>query len=330
MGIFTEILKPLKPLWRKVRRLMRRRVMLRKWIILGCLCASWLIMLGYGLFTSNRQVYSEQTLATTQTYGNGTGKIDLTKQVYDAHSQTMLLQFATTDQTNSSGMGINAKNLHWKLFVKHKSPQIKMTVLPVVDNKITVLINNLASNYEALALDIKNTTPNVDDVNVELSQSSSSMSSAKAKKKTSTLPGDEVMFVVANDSKHLSHAKIANTKREQLAKQVIKQEIAQQNKEKQRLQKAIRILKKGIKANKESLKELDSQSQYLTGQDQADNYDSVRELTTDITDKQSQINNAKQNIKVVNQRLRLLNKKLEAVANNQFDYGSKTKTYKLD
>ena len=330
MGIFTEILKPLKPLWSKVRRLMRRRVMLRKWIILGCLCASWLIMLGYGLFTSNRQVYSEQTLATTQTYGNGTGKIDLTKQVYDAHSQTMLLQFATTDQTNSSGMGINAKNLRWTLFVKHKSPQIKMTVLPVVDNKITVLINNLASNYEALALDIKNTTPNVDDVNVELSQSSSSMSSAKAKKKTSTLPSDEVMFVVANNSKHLSHAKIANTKREQLAKQVIKQEIAQQNKEKQRLQKAIRILEKGIKANKESLKELDSQSQYLTGQDQADNYDSVRELTNDITDKQSQINNAKQNIKVVNQRLRLLNKKLEAVANNQFDYGSKAKTYKLD
>ncbi|ASR40663.1 hypothetical protein BEN83_03790 [Ligilactobacillus agilis] len=304
--------------------------MLRKWIILSYLCASWLIMLGYGLFTSNRQVYSEQTLATTQTYGNGTGKIDLTKQVYDAHSQTMLLQFVTTDQTNSSGMGINAKNLHWKLFVKHKSPQIKMTVLPVVDNKITVLINNLASNYEALALDIKNTTPNVDDANVELSQSSSSMSSAKTKKKTSTLPGDAVMFVVANDSKHLSHAKIANTKREQLAKQVIRQEIAQQNKEKQRLQKAIQILKKGIKANKESLKELDSQSQYLTGQDQADNYDSVRELTNDITDKQSQINNTKQNIKVVNQRLRLLNKKLEAVANNQFDYGSKTKTYKLD
>lgn len=330
MGIFTKILKPLKPLWSKVRRLMRRRVMLRKWIILGCLCASWLVMLGYGLFTSKRQVYSEQTLATTQTYGNGTGKIDLTKQVYDAHSQTVLLQFATTDQTNSSGMGINAKNLRWKLFVKHKSPQIKMTVLPVVDNKITVLINNLASNYEALALDIKNTTPNVDDVNVELSQSSSSMSSAKTRKKTSTLPGDEVMFVVANDSKHLIHAKIANTKREQLAKQVIKQEIAQQDKEKQRLQKDIRILKKGIKANKESLKELDSQSQYLTGQDRADNYDSVRELTNDITDKQSQINNAKQNIKVVNQRLRLLNKKLEAVANNQFDYGSKAKTYKLD
>lgn len=316
--------------FKRLKKVLRRRVMLRKWLILICLFSTWLLMLIAGLTSSRRQVYSATALATTQTYQNGTGQVKLLKQVYSAKKKALLLEFQTTDQTNSLNAGIAPKNLKWQLFAKNPQPNMRLTVIPLVAGKITVLVSGVAPDFKAIAINIKNKTPDTDGVNIEINSSSSSNANIKSNKNNnSTVKDNEVQFIIADNSKYLKYREIANVSRKALAQAEIKTEIAQQRKEKRRIKVAIKTLQRGIKVDQDNLQDLDAQNKYLVGQDRDDNNDNARELASDIADKQGQIKNAKANLTIIDQRIMTLEKKLAAIKAGSFDYGAQVKTYQL-
>jgi hypothetical protein len=281
------------------------------------LFGSWATLVICGLTSDRRQVYSEKLMATEQSFDNGTGTIDLKSQVYSEESKTLLLNFETKNQ---SGAAIDPSNLSWVFYSKNPDVHATMEVIPIIDNKITVVVKNLPKNFDALAFQVTNSGVNADDISINIESSSSSNSDKISKKKSADDEGNEIQFVVTTKGDQLKYKKLDTLTRQELTSSEIQKEIKFQEGQKAKLKKAIKNIRKLIDEDNSRIRELQKEEIYLTTDQKEDNLSKIEQLNSEIESYKKNIEQAQKNIQKVEERIKMLEKKDAAIKSGKFKF----------
>lgn len=281
------------------------------------LFGSWATLVICGLTSDRRQVYSEKLMATEQSFDNGTGTIDLKSQVYSEESKTLLLNFETKNQ---SGAAIDPSNLSWVFYSKNPDVHATMEVIPIIDNKITVVVKNLPKNFDALAFQVTNSGVNADDISINIESSSSSNSDKISKKKSADDEGNEIQFVVTTKWDRLKYKKLDTLTRQELTSSEIQKEIKFQEGQKAKLKKAIKNIRKLIDEDNSRIRELQKEEIYLTTDQKEDNLSKIEQLNSEIESYKKNIEQAQKNIQKVEERIKMLEKKDTAIKSGKFKF----------
>ena len=158
-----------------IKNWFQENVIKRKLVIFSVLFVTWISLLAGALYSPERQTYTDDQLKTKQTFVNGTGEIKLISQTYSPTTGIIVLQFETRDATSSVDRGIDAKRLKWKLYSQNKSAKTSMEVVPIVDNKISVIIRGVPEDFGAFAIDVINTTVSTSSVDIDITSPSSEL-----------------------------------------------------------------------------------------------------------------------------------------------------------
>ncbi|MCC4500270.1 hypothetical protein LMC02_09750 [Limosilactobacillus reuteri] len=321
----------MKKIWQKMVFQFRRwknysyhHVIARKRLILGSLLGIWLVILISGILTPHPPRFTNDELATDQSFGNGTGEVHLLSQTYSKKNGLIMLKF-TTKASDSDKMGLNPANLKWRLYVKGEQEDMKLEVIPILDNEITVIIRNVSPEFTALAVDIENRAQNTAGVNTDLTDSSSISTTTTSNK------GDDahVQFLIPETGGKLKRGKVANLSRKQIAKQAINNDIKRLKADQRRLTKAIDQLQKGIASDQRDQADLNKQKQYQTGQELMTTNAELDSIANDMASKQSDIEAAQKSIQEAGQRVRLLQKKRADILSGRYHFDDSIQTYKM-
>lgn len=241
-------------------------VIKRKLLIFGLLFTTWIGLLLGAIYSPQRQTYSDEQLQTKQSFSNGTGEIKLTSQTYSAKTGIIVLQFETKDATSSVERGIDAKRLDWKLYAQHKTADTIMEVVPIIDNKISVIVRNVPEDFGAYAIDITNKTVSTSSIDVDIASSSDDEETSTSQSQSSDDEDDNVLqFMITTQNSQLKKETIKAASREEFTLSEIKKEEAFQNNQIKKLNTSIAQLKASIEDDEARKASLSTESQYLTG-----------------------------------------------------------------
>lgn len=208
-----------------IKNWLHENVIKRKLIIFSALLTIWLGLLLGAVYSPQRQTYSDEELKTKQTYTNGTGEIKLTSQTYSAKTGIIVLQFETKDATSSVDRGIDTKRLKWQLYAQHKTADTVMEVVPIIDNKISVIIRNVPEDFGAYAIDITNKTVATSSIDVDIASSSDDEETSTSQSQSSDDEDDNVVqFMITTQNSQLKKGMIKEVSREEFTLSEIKKE----------------------------------------------------------------------------------------------------------
>ena len=310
----------------RMREWFQENIVKRKVIFFAVMFMAWLGLL-LGAYTSpKRQVYTQEQLMTKRSFTNGTGEIEITSQTYSPKTGIIVLEIETSDMTSSVERGIDPNRLEWKLYSPNPSSKTSMEVIPVSDKKISVIIRNVPQNFGVFAMDIKNKSVKLNEVNVDIS------SSSDEDKTTTKKPSgeDTVQFFVATQNDKLKIKTIKNISREDFELAEIKKEKDFEKDQKKQLDDAIKKIKDSISDDENTKVSYQEEAKYLTGDDLANNQKNIDTLDTTIQNKNEQIATASDNVSKVNERITSLEKKEKAIKNGTFEFSNAIQTVKMD
>lgn len=309
----------------RMREWFQENIVKRKVIFFAVIFTAWVALL-FGAYTSpKRQAYTQEQLMTKRSFSNGTGEIEITSQTYSPKTGIIVLEIETSDMTSSVERGIDPNRLEWKLYSPNPSSETSMEVIPVSDKKISVIIRNVPKNFGVFAMDIKNKSVKLNDVNVDISSSSDE---DKTKAKT-TAGEDTVQFFVATQNDKLKTKTIKNISREDFALAEIKKEKDFQKGQKKQLNDAIKKIKDSISDDENTKASYQEEAKYLTGDDLTNNQKNIDTIDTSIQNKNEQIATASDNVSKVNERITALEKKEKAIKNGTFEFSNAIQTIKM-
>ena len=309
----------------RMREWLQENIVKRKVIFFAVILTAWVALL-FGAYTyTKRQVYTQEQLMTKRSFSNGTGEIEITSQTYSPKTGIIVLEIETSDMTSSVERGIDPNRLEWKLYSPNPSSETSMEVIPVSDKKISVIIRNVPKNFGVFAMDIKNKSVKLNDVNVDISASSDE---DKTKAKT-TAGEDTVQFFVATQNDKLKTKTIKNISREDFALAEIKKEKDFQKGQKKKLNDAIKKIKDSISDDENTKVSYQEEAKYLTGDDLTNNQKNIDTVDTSIQNKNEQIATASDNVSKVNERITALEKKEKAIKNGTFEFSNAIQTIKM-
>ncbi|SUN42425.1 Uncharacterised protein [Streptococcus agalactiae] len=147
-------------------------VIKRKLVVFSVLFVAWISLLLGAIYSPQRQTYTDEQLKTKQAFENGTGEMRLSSQTYSPETGIIILQFETKDSTSPVDRGIDTKRLKWNLYAKKKTSQTTMEIIPIVDNKISIIIRNVPEDFGAYAIDITNKTISSSSIDIDVSNPS--------------------------------------------------------------------------------------------------------------------------------------------------------------
>lgn len=317
----TVILHPFK----KISHYSHDHVIARKKIIFGTMLVAWFAILITGMVQPRTKRYSADQLITKQSFQNGTGEMKLVSQTYSKDNKIILLKFETTSK-NSDSIGIDPHKLKWKLYVKHQDGPMKMEIIPVVDNEITVVIRNVSPHFQALAVDITNQTKDTTTLDPALANSADSSSTDNS---STSKDSNNLQFLIAQQKGKLKTGEVKQLSQKQFALQAIQVDIKKWQNEQRRLDSVIEELNSAINTDKRDIDNLEKKKHYQTGDELTSTNNELDSLNSDISAKQQQVQTAKDNVLELNRRIRLLEKKQVDVQNGKYKFTDSVKTYKL-
>ena len=319
----SSILKP----FIKTKVWFQENIIKRKLVIFSMLFVTWLSLLMGAIFSPQRQTYTSEQLKTKQVFANGSGEMKLVSQEYSPDTGIIVLQFETKDATTSIDRGIDAKRLKWKLYAQHKDSKIEMDVVPIIDNKVSVIIKGVPKNFGAFAIDVTNQT--VSSRSIDVNISSPSRNSKKGSQKKSG-EDDTVQFFVTSQNPQLEIKAIEVVSREEFTLQEIEKEISFQNDQSQKLTTSIAQLKESIEDDNSRKASLQAEAKYLTGDDLEANQKNIATLDTNIETKNRTIETAYKNIEKLKTKLESLDKKKQAVKDGTFEFSNPIETVEMN
>ena len=306
-------------------------VIKRKLLIFGLLFTTWIGLLLGAIYSPQRQTYSDEQLQTKQSFSNGTGEIKLTSQTYSAKTGIIVLQFETKDATSSVERGIDAKRLDWKLYAQHKTADTIMEVVPIIDNKISVIVRNVPEDFGAYAIDITNKTVSTSSIDVDIASSSDDEETSTSQSQSSDDEDDNVLqFMITTQNSQLKKETIKAVSREEFTLSEIKKEETFQNNQIKKLNKSIAQLKASIEDDESRKASLSTESQYLTGDDLEANQKDIASIDSNIETKNRSIETANNNIEKLEETLTALAKKKAAVKDGTFVFSNPIETIEMD
>lgn len=319
----SPILKP----FIKTKVWFQEKIIKRKLVIFSMLFVTWLSLLMGAIFSPQRQTYTSEQLKTKQVFANGSGEMKLVSQEYSPDTGIIVLQFETKDATTSIDRGIDAKRLKWKLYAQHKDSKIEMNVVPIIDNKVSVIIKGVPKNFGAFAIDVTNQTVSSSSIDVNISSPSSDSKKVSQKKSGE---GDTVQFFVTPQNTQLEIKSIEVVSREEFTLQEIEKEISFQNDQSQKLTTSIAQLKESIEDDNSRKASLQAEAKYLTGDDLEANQKNIATLDTNIETKNRTIETAYKNIEKLKAKLESLDKKKQAVKDGTFEFSNPIETVEMN
>lgn len=313
-----------------IKNWLHENVIKRKLVIFGLLFTTWLSLLLGAIYSPQRQTYSDEQLKTKQSFSNGTGEIKLTSQTYSAKIGIIVLQFETKDATSSVDRGIDAKRLDWKLYAQHKTADTVMEVVPIIDNKISVIIQNVPEDFGAYAIDITNKTVAASSIDVDIASSSDDEETATSQSQSSDDEDDNVVqFMITTQNSQLKKETIKEVSREEFTLSEIKKEETFQNNQIKKLNTSIAQLKASIEDDESRKASLSTESQYLTGDDLEANQKDIASIDSNIETKNRSIETANNNIEKLEETLTALAKKKTAVKDGTFVFSNPIETIEM-
>lgn len=309
---------------------LHENVIKRKLIIFGLLFTTWLSLLLGAIYSPQRQTYSDEQLKTKQSFSNGTGEIKLTSQTYSAKTGIIVLQFETKDATSSVDRGIDTKRLKWQLYAQHKTADTVMEVVPIIDNKISVIIRNVPEDFGAYAIDITNKTVATSSIDVDIDDSSDDDdTTTSSPTSTDDEEANVVQFMITTQNSQLKKETIKSVSREEFTLSEIKKEEAFQNNQIKKLNTSIAQLKASIEDDESRKASLSTESQYLTGDDLEANQKDIASIDSNIETKNRSIETANTNIEKLEEKLEALAKKKAAVKDGTFVFSNPIETIEM-
>lgn len=319
--------------WSFVRQMLTLKVWLedhtihRKVFTFFALLLAWLSLLVGALASPERIRYTKEELNTRQVFGNGSGEVTLVSQVYSPKTKMIVLSFQTKDSTSSVREGIVSQELTWHLYGKKKGTQAIMEVIPVTDNKLSVVIRHVPSDFDTFAVEITNHTALSSRVDVDIASSKDSSQTSLKQKKTND---NSVQFYITTANKELKTKQITSVSREAVALAAVREEKEFQEDQMQKLKSSIEQLKQSIKTDQTTKESLEIESKYLSGSDLETNQKKVETLETEMTTKTKAIDKALSNIQLVDEKLANLTKKETAIKDGSFQFTDAIKTIEME
>nr|WP_306300515.1 hypothetical protein [Streptococcus sp. O1] len=310
-----------------IRSYFEDRINQRKLLTFLFLLGVWFSLLFGAILSPKRQKYTNDQLRTVRQFENGTGEIRLVQQTYSEENGLILLEFKTSDSTSVVDQGIDPKRLTWKLYAENKTSQTQMEVIPITDQKLSVLIRHVPKNFEAFAVDITNHTVDTRLLDVGISSSSDEDSKAKKEKAEGE---NEMQFFITTRNDELKRKKIASVSREEFTLSELGKEKDFQESQIEKLQKNIEQLKLSIEDDENRKKRLSLDGLYLVGDELAANQKASLSLETSIEQKIETIERAEENIEKVEMKIEALNRKIQDVKNGNFTFSSPIETIEMD
>lgn len=313
-----------------IKNWLHENVIKRKLLIFGLLFTTWLSLLLGAIYSPQRQTYTDEQLKTKQSFSNGTGEIKLTSQTYSARTGVIVLQFETKDETSSVDRGIDTKRLKWQLYAQHKTADTVMEVVPIIDNKISVIIRNVPEDFGAYAIDITNKTVATSSIDVDIASSSDDDETSTSQSQSSDDDDDNVVqFMITTQNSQLKKETIKEVSREEFTLSEIKKEETFQNNQIKKLNKSIAQLKASIEDDESRKASLSTESQYLTGDDLEANQKDIATIDSNIETKNRSIETANNNIEKLEETLTALAKKKAAVKDGTFVFSNPIETIEM-
>lgn len=314
-----------------IKNWLHENVIKRKLLIFGLLFTTWLSLLLGAIYSPQRQTYSDEQLKTKQSFSNGTGEIKLTSQTYSAKTGIIVLQFETKDATSSVDRGIDTKRLKWQLYAQHKTADTVMEVVPIIDNKISVIIRNVPEDFGAYAIDITNKTVATSSIDVDIDDSSDDDdTTTSSPTSTDDEEANVVQFMITTQNSQLKKETIKAVSREEFTLSEIKKEEAFQNNQIKKLNTSIAQLKASIEDDESRKASLSTESQYLTGDDLEANQKDIASIDSNIETKNRSIETANTNIEKLEEKLEALAKKKAAVKDGTFVFSNPIETIEME
>ena len=310
-----------------IRKWFQENVIKRKLVIFSVLFTAWISLLLGAFYSPQRQTYTDDQLKTKQTFENGTGEVRLSSQTYSPKTGVIVLQFETKDSTSPVDRGIDAKRLKWNLYAQKKSADTTMEIVPIVDNKMSVIIRNVPKDFGAFAIDITNKTVSTSNIDVDVSSSSDDQEQpSKSEEKNDD---NVVQFYVTTQNSKLKRDKIKNVSREEFALLEIKKEKTFQEDQIKKLNNSIKQFKASIEDDQSRKEGLLEEAKYLSGDDLESNQKDIATIESNIETKNRSIETANQNIEKVQVKIKSLEKKEVAIKDGTFEFSNPIETVEM-
>lgn len=309
------------------KRWFQDNVIKRKLVIFSMLFTAWVSLLLGAIYSPQRQTYTDEQLKTKRTFENGTGEIRLSSQTYSPKTGVIVLQFETKDSTSPVDRGIDAKRLKWDLYAQNKSVDTTMEIVPIIDNKISVIIRNVPEDFGAFAIDITNKTVSTSDIDIDVSNPSDEQE--EPVKQEGDDDDNVVQFYVTTQNSKLKKEKIKSVSREEFAlSEIIEEKVFQEGQIK-KLNNSIEQLKASIEDDEARKNGLLKEAEYLSGDDLESNQKDVATIESNIETKNRSIETATQNIEKVQAKIVSLEKKETAVKDGTFEFSNPIETVEM-
>lgn len=310
-----------------IKRWFQDNVIKRKLVIFSILLTAWISLLLGAIYSPQRQTYTDEQLKTKRTFENGTGEIRLSSQSYSPETGIIVLQFETKDSTSPVDRGIDTKRLKWNLYAQNKTADTIMEIVPIVDNKISVIIRNVPENFGAYAIDITNKTVATSDIDIDVSTPSDEQE--KTVKQEDDDDDNVVQFYVTTQNSKLKKELIKSVSREEFALSEIIEEKDFQEGQIEKLNNSIEQLKTSIEDDESRKNGLLKEAEYLSGDDLESNQKDVATIESNIETKNRSIETATQNIEKVQVKIISLEKKESAIKDGTFEFSNPIETVEM-
>ncbi|VTS24696.1 Uncharacterised protein [Streptococcus pseudoporcinus] len=260
-------------------------VIKRKLVVFSVLFVAWISLLLGAIYSPQRQNYTDEQLKTKQTFENGTGEMRLSSQTYSPETGIIILQFETKDSTSPVDRGIDTKRLKWNLYAKKKTSQTTMEIIPIVDNKISVIIRNVPEDFGAYAIDITNKTISSSSIDIDVSNPSEEQEKPSKTKDNNT--DNVIQFYVTTQSSKLKTGSLKKVSREEFALSEINEEKDFQTGQIKKLSRSIKQLKTSIEDDESRKSGLLKEAEYLSDEDLESNQKDIATIESNIETKNS-------------------------------------------
>ena len=311
-------------------RYFRKKILFRKTLFAGVLLFSCVALVVGGVTSPKRVTFKAEQLDTSKTFTNSSGSMELVNQRYSKENGIAVLEFETKDDTSVIEEGIKAENLEWQLFFPPtvKAEKAEMQVIPLTENKISVVIRNIPANYGVFIVRATNNTPVDKSVHVNYKSYKTYLQEEKGKEEKEKGQSKEQQeevddnpnsldFYVTLQNKKLVETSIQDLTREEFALSIFNSEIDYQTSQVTRLEDAIKTLN-----DKKSIDNLTKEAQYSIGEELTQKQDQIRTLMNSIDSKNKQIDTAETSIKTTKEIIANLQKNVKAVQEGTFQFNA--------
>lgn len=202
-----------------------------------------------------------------------------------------------------------------------------MEIVPIVDNKISVIIRNVPKDFDGYAVDITNKTVATSSIDIDVSSSSDDQE--RPSKVVENDDDNVVQFYVTTQNSQLKKGKIRKVSREEFALSEITKEQTFQEGQIEKLNHSIEQLKLSIEDDESRKAGLMKEAEYLIGDDLESNQKDIVTIESNIETKNRSIETAYKNIEKVQVKIESLKKKEVAIKDGTFEFSNPIETVEM-